>query len=522
MKKSITFFKKRPILYSVSAVIIIVCLIYFINSRNTSSAYQFITVDRGSITQEVTVTGNTTPVSSVNMAFQNGGTIIAVNYNIGARVNAGDVVVRLDTSSLQAQLAQVQANIDTQKANLASLEAGATQQDIQVSQTAVATAQQSLTNDYMNVSNIVKQAYSEANDAVRNQLAPLFNTNSGGEISNPTLTFQVSDPQVPNIVGPGRVQAAIELNNWQTELRSINSGSSTSTLDTALNNAGSHLNVIQSFLIEMMTAVNDSRGLSQNTAAYQVDVTAATNEVNTAITSVNTSAQTIASQKAVVQQQMAALNLKLAGSTPQAIQAQQAEVEQAEASVRNIQVSISETSLVAPISGVITVQNAKIGEIVSPGGTVFSIISDNNLEVDSEIPEVDIGRVNVGDIVDMTIDALPGEQFIGKVFYIDPAQTIVQGVVDYLVKVSFDKSDPRIKSGLTVNLNIKTQTDNNVLIVPQFAVIQNSSGAFVKILKNNSVVQVPVTLGIQDDKGNVEIISGVTEGEQVLNIGLKQ
>ncbi len=512
-------FKSRPILYSIVTVIVVGGLIYTFYFRNTGTKYQFITVQRGSITQEVTVTGNTTPISSVDMAFQSGGTIAAVNYDVGAHVNAGDVIVRLDTSGLEAQLAQAQADVDAQKANLALLEAGATQEDIQVSQTAVTKAQQDLANDYLSVSATDKQAYSEANDAVRNLIAPLF---SGNELSNPTLTFQVSDPQVPNTVEPERTQVAIELNNWQEELLSINSNSSTSTLDKAISTAASNLSNIQSFLIEMMTAVNDSRGLSQSTAAYQADVAAATTEVNTAIVSVNTSMQTISSQKAVVQQQIAALNLKLSGSTPQAIQAQQAQVEQAEASVRNIQVSISNGSLVAPISGVITVQNGKIGEIASAGSVIFSIISNNNLEVDTEVPEVDIGKISVGDSVNMNLNAFPGEQFTGKVFYIDPAQTVIQGVVDYLVKVSFDKSDPRIKSGLTTNLNIETQTHDNALIVPQFAVIQNSTGAFVEILKNNSVVRVPVTLGIQDENGNIEVVSGVTEGEQVLNIGLKQ
>jgi membrane fusion protein (multidrug efflux system) len=272
----------------------------------------------------------------------------------------------------------------------------------------------------------------------------------------------------------------------------------------------------------MSTAVNDSRGLSPNTATYQVDVTTATNEVNTAITNINASTQGISSQKATVRQQIAALNLKLAGSNPQAIQAQQAQVEQAKASLSNVQVSLTEASLVAPISGVITLQNAKVGQIASPGSQIASIISDSNLEVDTEVPEVDIGRVKVGDAVNMTLNAFPGEQFTGKVFYIDPAQTLVQGVVDYLVKTSFDKPDSRIKSGLTTNLSIETQTDANALVVPQFAVIQNSTGAFVEVLQGKTVAQIPVTLGIQDGQGNIEIVSGVTEREQLINIGLKQ
>ena len=79
----------------------------------------------------------------------------------------------------------------------------------------------------------------------------------------------------------------------------------------------------------------------------------------------------------------------------------------------------------------------------------------------------------------------------------------------------------RIKSGLTANLTIDTQTDSNALILPQYAVIQNASGTFVEVIQNGAPVQIPVTLGIRDQEGNVEVTNGVTEGEQVVNVGLK-
>jgi len=222
-----------------------------------------------------------------------------------------------------------------------------------------------------------------------------------------------------------------------------------------------------------------------------------------------------------VAQAQAQLNETLAGSTANAIAAQQAQVASAQANVQSIQVNINNASLVSPINGVVTVQNAKVGEVAIAGQTITSIISANNFEIDAYVPETDIGKVAVGDSVNMTFDAFPGENFAGKVFYIDPAETIESGVVDYLVKVSFDTPDARIKSGLTANLDINTQTDQNALILPEYAVIQNASGTYVDILQNGAETQVPVTLGIHDQNGNVEIASGVTDGEQVVNVGLK-
>jgi hypothetical protein len=60
------------------------------------------------------------------------------------------------------------------------------------------------------------------------------------------------------------------------------------------------------------------------------------------------------------------------------------------------------------------------------------------------------------------------------------------------------------------------------LILPQYAILQNDSGSFVETLLGKTATTTPVTLGIQDQQGRVEVLSGVTLGEQVINIGLKK
>ena len=149
-------------------------------------------------------------------------------------------------------------------------------------------------------------------------------------------------------------------------------------------------------------------------------------------------------------------------------------------------------------------------------------MSDTGYEVDAGVSETDVGKVTVGDSVSMTLDAFPGETFQGSVFYIAPSETNTQGVISYLTKISFAKPDPRLKSGLTANIDIATQHKDNVLFLPEYAILQNDSGTFVETVDGKTTKQNPVTLGIQDEKGNVEVTSGVTAGEQVLNIGLKQ
>lgn len=521
MNTLVTKFGKKKLIIAVVILVVIIIGIVVV-FRKGSGQYQFVNVTQGSITQVVSVTGNTTPIQSLDLSFQTGGTIAEVDKNAGDSVNNGDVLVRLNTSGLQAQLAQAQAGVASAQAQLAQLQAGPTPQSVQVSQTALASAEQTLANSYDNIPDTITDGYAKANDAVRNQIGTFYNN---PDSNNPQLSFNVNNAGVVTSAITQRVQVGQTLNSWAAEIMEFSSSTSqlsTSTLYQALQDANTNLGVVANMLNTDATAIVDENGLSDSTVAtYKTDVANAITEVSGAQSDISTLSQSIASEEAAVAQAQAQLNVTLAGSTANDIAAQQAQVQSAQANVQSIQVNINNATLVSPIAGVVTVQNAKVGEIAVAGQTITSIISANNFEIDAYVPETDIGKVNVGDAVNMTFDAFPGETFAGKVFYIDPAETIESGVVDYLVKTSFNTPDSRIKSGLTANLTINTQTDNNVLILPEFAIIQNVSGTYVDVLKNGVETQIPVTLGISDENGNVEIASGVTNGEQVINIGLK-
>jgi HlyD family secretion protein len=223
------------------------------------------------------------------------------------------------------------------------------------------------------------------------------------------------------------------------------------------------------------------------------------------------------------------LDLEEAGSTPEDIDAQKAAVAQAAANVQSVQVQLDKTVLRSPIDGIVTRQDAKLGQIVtvSTSGVsnsgLVSIISPYDLEVEADIPETEIGKVAAGQDVALTFDALPGENFDGKVKKIDPAETIIDGVVNYKVTVDFadQKKMDGIKSGLTANLNIKTAVKSDVLLLPQYAILENDQGTFVRVSDGKGGTKdVTVKLGARDQNGMVEIVSGVTEGEEVVNIGL--
>ena len=524
MSKIALFFKglwqSKRFRWILGIVVVLLIIIFLIIRSHVKAPYQFITVTKGSITEVVSVTGNTTPVQSVALGFANSGTIAQTYASVGAYVNMGQLLAELNTGDLYAQLKQAQANADMQTAKLDSLKSGSTPQDIAVSQSALDKANQDLANMYASINDTSIDSYTKANDAVRTQLSTMF---TNGDTTNPQLTFQTMNSQVSISASEARYNASVALNDWQAQLGAINSTSNNSDLDSLLQASLTHL-VSSRNLLENISSILNSNytNLDSNTlATYKANVTVGINEINLASKNLNTLSQNIASQKLVVAQAQASLTLKQAGSTGYDIAAGEANVESAQASVSSAQAKLTNSEIISPISGIVTQFDAKVGQTANPGDTLVSIISGSKFEVDADVPETDIGKIAVGNPVNMTLDAFPGGSFTGNVFYVNPAETITSGVVDYKIKISFTTPDPRMKSGLTANLDIQTNHKDNVLILPQYAILQTDAGTFVKIVSGKTTTQVPVKLGIADQTGNVEIISGVTLGEQVINIGLK-
>ncbi len=510
------FFAAHRIGTLITIAVLLIGSIAAYASFTRKQTYNLIEVTQGDISQEVIVTGTTTPVDKLDLAFQRTGRISRVLNDVGSVVSHGSVLVELDSTELAASLSEAEANAQAQAAKLDELLKGTRPEDIQITRTNLAKAQQDLTNEYNGVTQTLSDAYAKTNDAVRNQLTALF---TNGDGTNPQFTFPVSDSQAQIDAQSGRVAANTELSAWKDELTALNSPSSTSTPEGTITKAQGHLAKILIFLNRTMDAVVSSP--SSLASTYKTNVTTALSAVNASILALNTKSQNIASEKIAVNQAQNNLNLDLAGATPETINADRAQLAQAEASVAVVRAQLDETILRSPIAGTVTKMDGKVGEVVSANVVIASIISQDKFEIDSNIPEVDIGKIAVGNTTTVTFDAFPDETFSGKVIKIDPAETVIDGVVNFKTTVILDHPDSRLKSGLTANLSIETQRKSGVLILPQEALVEKKEGTFVKKYENGTITEYPVTIGIRDANGKAEIISGVSLGEKVVNIGLK-
>ncbi len=515
--KKVFFFFKKP-RNAIIAIIVIGLVLFFVFSHKKSTTGNLITIKRGSITQEVVVTGDITSSANLSLSFNQSGNISKVNVVTGDKVKPGDVLLMEDSSVLQAQLSQAEASVAASEANLGVLKQGATEEDISVSEAQVQSAESTLSDSQKSVVAVIKDAYTKADDAVHNEADQFFSNPK----TNPQLIFSIGDEQLTINVEKERLNIESDFNSWNSMIENL---SYSSDIHSAIKQTKLYLGDMQSFLTDAATALNElspSGSVTQTTInTWRTDVASGRTEVGTAITNLSSAESNLNSAEAALTVAQKELALKQAPPTPDQVAAGVAAVNQAEAQVALIQAEINQTVLRSPIAGTITNVIPKKGELVTAGETVISVIGDNSLEVEAYVPEADVAKLSVGDKVDMNFDALPGENFTGHVVSIDPAETIISGVANYKTKVDFDNMDPRFKSGLTANLTIETQKKDGVLVIPQFAITQNDNGTFATKMVNGKEEQVPITLGLQDQNGNAEVLSGLSEGDQVVNIGLK-
>jgi len=205
--------------------------------------------------------------------------------------------------------------------------------------------------------------------------------------------------------------------------------------------------------------------------------------------------------------------------------AQRALIKKSEAAVSSILAQFADTSLYSPMDGVVIHRNGEIGETITANSAaantpVVTVAQEGELEVKADVPESDIVKISLGQKADITMDAFPlADVFHGEVIDVEPASTVIQDVVYYKVKLKIANYDPRIKNGMSADLDIKTASKDNVVYIPERAIKDENGQKYAEILKdekNNIIEKVNVKTGMKGDDGMIEITSGLSGGEKVV------
>jgi len=492
--------KNLIIIGIIIAAIAIITLLYFLFSRNTSPKLFSVEAKNGDITEKINLTGQVKASQGVDLAFVVSGKIVANYVKAGDKIYAGQPLAVLNQSSARATLTSAQGSLAQSQANRDKLINGATQNDIQSLQDAVTSAKVNLNN-----------AYNSASATLNNSYTAIYNA----YVAVTTLQnnyFSTADQQGIS-VQENRNNINDNLTKAKLSVDQDNNG--TDSTDLAITNLANYLNITFNSLQIIRDQCDAGIYYFKINVADKASIDAQKTAVSAAMSNISTLQNSIASYKTSLQTAENNLSTKQAKPRQEDVDLAQAQVLSAQGQVDSAQAALNNTVLSAPFSGQVDKDNVVVGSIASPNTPVITI-SNNNLEIDTNIPEINMAGAKIGDNAEVTLDAFGNNTvFPATVISIDSATSIVNGISVYAARLKFKNPDDKIKPGMTANIAVISDTHSNVLIIPKSAVIQQNGKYFVMVDKGKSQKESrEVTVGLRDDK-NVEILSGLKSGEKI-------
>jgi HlyD family secretion protein len=226
-------------------------------------------------------------------------------------------------------------------------------------------------------------------------------------------------------------------------------------------------------------------------------------------------------QLEAAQAQLAQAQASLARLRPDALTVERTrlQLEQARMQLEQARRRLEQATLLAPFDGTVIAVNIEIGQVVGaglPGGAI--VLADlSDLYLDLTVDEVDVVRLTEGMPVEITLDALPGRSFRGRIEAIAPAATEAGGAATYRVRVVLDDRDPVLRAGMSANVEIEVERRENVLLVPNAAVRRDreTGRAFVYRVVGDRAEEVEIRLGAQGETES-EVLEGLQEGDRVV------
>lgn len=181
----------------------------------------------------------------------------------------------------------------------------------------------------------------------------------------------------------------------------------------------------------------------------------------------------------------------------------------------NYQNLLENTILRSPINGYVTARNFDKGDMFSMSAPLFTVQQVIPVKLLVGISENEYTKVKKGDTVSLTVDALPGRSFTGKVNRLYP--TINAATHTFNAEVVVQNSDRALRPGMFARVKVVFGTNHRVVLPDQCIVKQEGTGQkFVYLLNNDETVSyVPVTLG-RHIGAEYEVIDGVLEGDTVV------
>jgi len=538
---------KNKIFWVVCIIVVIIVgvLIFMLVDSGAKVEYTTEEAKMGNLIQTVTASGAVASANEIELNFKNSGRLVGLAVKEGDKVKANQFLASIDSANLSAQADQYRANVASAQADLEKIKAGSSLEQINVyseqankaendlatliskRDSELKTLREKALNEFNNTSFVISVAL----DKVYNHL---INDNN-------TSNLQVANSNLLNIVESDYAAIIAKFNALKTKINNANSEKSAEVIINIANEASVFLNDLNVFLdnsyLSADSIIINTTYTQTKKDTIKSDINTEQSNSNSSLTSIQTAKSnlinSINSYDSLVQAAenslsiaQAQLDLTKAGPRSFEISSAEAKVAQAQAQLNQILASLRDNSIIAPIDGTITEVNFNLGEQTSVTIPVIKMLSVEKFEIKIDVPESDIAKLSLGDEAIITLDAFGSDHlFVGKVAFIDPAQTAISDVIYYKTTISLESNSwtEKIKPGMSADVTITTDSKENVIFIPQRAVkIRETTLGEVPLkyveilLANNQVEERTVEIGLRADNGAVEIISGVNVGDKVI------
>lgn len=182
-------------------------------------------------------------------------------------------------------------------------------------------------------------------------------------------------------------------------------------------------------------------------------------------------------------------------------------------------IRIRDAQIIAPFDGTVAQINAKVGEFSSQASTTPAIVllTPDALQLKMDVGETDYSSVSVGKAGGVIFDGIPGKVYAFVITEVGLSPTVTQGVVTYPVKASLivPAGAPRPAPGMNARGQIITESHRDVLTIPPRAITLRGTDQVVHVRRNGTVQEQVITTGASDND-NVEVLSGLSEGDTVV------
>ena len=505
---------------------IFLVLVLFLYPKEKSILYEVIKVERGDLVQTVDVTGKIKSENNIFLYFEASGIIDRIYVAEGERVRRGDVLAKLNLDNLNFLIKQAEANLNQKVAGVSEEQINVSQKQIDSAEIAYRKAELNLENvkslgeenlrsRYISMVDILDDTYIKLFDVLKfseNVKDLYFSGLSQEDISiKNDIEYKIKENvnMAKDCLDNAKETKSIE--DIQNAFLKIDQ-SVKEAVETLLHikSASEGVKYKDIILPTIKTALDQNKLTLSNS---QITLTNLQNEVSLLKLQ---NENNINASKVLLEEAEAYLELQKANHELLIAPLRDVDLAYLRSVLDQAVLNRNKAIIYSPLEGVITKVNKKQGELISMAEPVFEILSPK-YQVEVNIPETDIIKINVGDKADMKLDAIENITFLSEVTSINPASTSIQDVVYYKVILSILEEDSRVKPGMTADILIYTDKREDVLYILSRGILTDKERKFVRVLnEDGEIIEKDIEVGLSADDGKREILSGVLEGEEIV------